>query len=280
MKRIWMFHLLNDYSGSPLVLKNSILALTDKHDITLCTSKSEGFLSNLEVEEKFCDYKWSPNKLFTLVKFVMINLRWFFWVLFNRKNIDLVYINTLLPFGAAVAAKIVNIDVLYHMHEPQVNPPALFSFLLSCAKFSASKMIFVSEYLKSYFNDFDDTRFRFAGSSGCNECYQSEQWRKRKDGRKRIHKASAPDSHPLSRSSFLSISLLVVESKHLAAADHPSRFQDSRGEVVCLWVPQAVASYANRLALLFREGHLDNKLIPFVSQILHSLKHEGANFFA
>ena len=119
-----------------------------------------------------------------------------------------------------------------------------------------------------------DTIFLFAGRSGG----QTGKKRKGREEQNPTHEANAPDSHSLSV--YFLLSLLVVESKHLAATEHPSRFQDGRSKVVCLWVPQAVASYANRLALLFREGHLDHKLIPFVTQILHSLKHEGANFFA
>ena len=150
-KSIWMFHLLNDYSGSPLVLKNSILALKDNSDITLCTSNTDGFLSSLGVNEIKVEYRWSPIKFFTLFNFIWTNFKIFLIVVYNKRKIDLVYVNTLLPFGAAMAAKLSGIKVIYHMHEPQVNPPILFSFLLWGAEQCATKAIFVSEYLKNCF---------------------------------------------------------------------------------------------------------------------------------
>ena len=50
--RILCTHLFNDYSGSPLVLSTAIKAMKeDNQEVTIMTSDTEGFLSNLETEE-------------------------------------------------------------------------------------------------------------------------------------------------------------------------------------------------------------------------------------
>ena len=151
-KKVWLFHLLNDFSGSPLVLKNTVLALQDKADITICTSSSEGFLSNLLfVNYHHINYQWYPNKLLTLLRFFVVQLSLVRIVIANRKKIDIVYVNTLLPFGAALGAWLCSKKVIYHMHEPQINPRSLFLFLSFVAVLTADKVLFVSAYLKSCF---------------------------------------------------------------------------------------------------------------------------------
>ena len=48
---------------------------------------------------------------------------WLFAKLFFKINSrDTVYINTLLPFGAALAAKLRGCKVVYHVHEVSVKP--------------------------------------------------------------------------------------------------------------------------------------------------------------
>ena len=155
MKKIWLFHLLNDYSGSPLVLKSTALALRDSAELTICTSPSEGFLSDIEgVKYHPINYKWSPSKITLLLRFFVVQCRYFFVILSNRRKIDVVYVNTLLPFGAALGAKLMGKKVIYHMHEPQVNPALLFRLLVGVANVTAHRFIFVSNYLKSCFPKF------------------------------------------------------------------------------------------------------------------------------
>lgn len=151
-KRIWLFHILNDYSGSPLVLKNTVLALENNHEVTICTSKGAGFLSNLQ-GVKYHDfiYQWSPNRWLTLMRFLYIQVYLFGLVIAKRHKIDIVYVNTLLPCGAALAGWLCGKEVIYHMHEPQISPKVLFLLLSSVASRTADKVVFVSNYLKSCF---------------------------------------------------------------------------------------------------------------------------------
>ena len=150
--RIWAFHLLNDYSGSPLMLKNTLKALEDHAEIYLWTSESKGFLSGLNSCHFHPNsYSWSKGKLGLLLKLIQAQLEAFFLVLRNRKKIDVVYINTLLPAGAALAAKLLAIPVIYHLHEPQLNNRFLFRLLKAVAIGTADKAVFVSSYLQRSF---------------------------------------------------------------------------------------------------------------------------------
>ncbi|MEL6256443.1 MAG: group 1 glycosyl transferase, partial [Bacteroidota bacterium] len=149
--RIWAFHLFNDYSGSPLMLKNALKAL-ECAEIHLWTSKSEGFLSDLKPHQLHSNsYQWRSNKLRLLLGLIIAQWEAFSLVCKNRKRVDVLYINTLLPVGAAVAGKLFGIPVIYHLHEPQLNNRFLFRLLKSLANWTAVKAIFVSNYLASCF---------------------------------------------------------------------------------------------------------------------------------
>ena len=155
MKRIWMFHLLNDFSGSPLVLKNSALALKDQSEITICTSSSEGFLSSIEgVSYQKVSYTWSPSKISTLINFIKVQFALLWLVISNRSKIDVVYVNTLLPMGAAIGGLLTGKKVIYHLHEPQVNSTLMFWLMLFVAYTCGDKYIFVSKYLQTCFPKF------------------------------------------------------------------------------------------------------------------------------
>jgi glycosyltransferase involved in cell wall biosynthesis len=152
MKNVWVFHLLNDFSGSPLVLKNSILSLKAKANVTVCTSDTKGFLSGIsDVNYSNIEYKWNSNKLITLFNFFKVQWALFWLIIFNRKQIDILYINTLLPFAAALAGKICRKKIIYHLHEPQISPRVLFAFLISLCRLTATRVIFVSEFMKNRF---------------------------------------------------------------------------------------------------------------------------------
>lgn len=159
--RIIAVHLLNDFSGSPFVLRQSIEALVKKGyavELLTATPCEAGFLSEIEgVTTSPVFYKWSPNKWMTLLLFLYSQLYLFCKVLFKARRSDIVYVNSLLPFGAAMGAWIKGAKVLYHIHEVSIKPALLKKFLLTIAGFTASKGIFVSKDLQQ--------RTRFKGKS-------------------------------------------------------------------------------------------------------------------
>jgi L-malate glycosyltransferase len=151
MRKIIFIHLLNDFSGSPKVLSQVITAAQKKRiAIELYTGKSEsGFLSGLTENHHQYFYKRSENKWITLVTFLSSQFILFFKLLkYTNKDI-VIYVNTMLPFGAALAGFVMRKPVIYHVHEISLTPLALKSFLRAVVRLTAKKVIFVSSAVQS-----------------------------------------------------------------------------------------------------------------------------------
>lgn len=150
MERIVAIHLLNDFSGSPKVLMQLLKAWT-KNDIEvhLFTSGGrKGFLSDVPlVQNHPFWYHFSENSVVRIFNFFLSQFLLILKLLFFLKRGDLIYINTVLPFGAAVAGKIRGCKIIYHIHETSVKPAIFKSLLFGIAKCTAHKVVFVSEFL-------------------------------------------------------------------------------------------------------------------------------------
>lgn len=150
MTRIVFVHLLNDYSGSPLVLSNLIRGLQKEGyacDV-ITNQNSEGFLSNLEgVNYRYFTYRWHPNRYMRLLLFLWSQVVVFFKIWAYRKEKVIVYTNTLLPFGANLAGRILGKKVVCHIHELSLRPLALKQFLRWMANKCADQSIYVSAFL-------------------------------------------------------------------------------------------------------------------------------------
>lgn len=143
-------HLLNDYSGSPKVLMQLVKGWvkSGKTVSMLTCGNREGFLSHIQgVTYSFFWYKWSANNFVRLINYFLSQVELFFKVLFMVNKNDIVYVNTVLPFGAALAGKVKGCIVIYHVHEITVNPKILKWFLFTMVKHAATEIIYVSEYL-------------------------------------------------------------------------------------------------------------------------------------
>lgn len=152
MKKIICVHILNDYSGSPLVLSESVKAFIDAgYSVEIFTSRhTEGFLSNIQgVIYNYFNYKWSKVKLITLLYLISSQIELFFKLLKFRKEEVVIYVNTVLPFGAGLAGSIMGKKVVYHIHETSIRPAFLKKFLLGVIHYTASKVIYVSDYLRN-----------------------------------------------------------------------------------------------------------------------------------
>lgn len=142
-------HLYNDFSGSPLVLSTVIKGFLKRGiEVDLHTSKSsQGFLSDLGVKEHLFHYTFYQNRWLRLWSFFFCQLTLFFSFLKYWNKDVVIYVNTLLPFGAALAGKLMGKKVIYHVHETSVNPAILKAFLKKIAALTANESIFVSNYL-------------------------------------------------------------------------------------------------------------------------------------
>ncbi len=147
---IFAFHLLNDFSGSPKVLMQVVKAFSHQgHKVTLIVNKnSDGFLSNIpNVNYMYFPYSYSKNKIARLLNLIYSQLVMSFALFRMVRRTDILYINTVLPFGAAILGKIKRCRVIYHLHETTMKPLILKKTLFGIARLAANDVIYVSDYL-------------------------------------------------------------------------------------------------------------------------------------
>ena len=148
MKKVVCIHLYNDFSGSPFVLSQSINTLSkNNYEVDLYTSNTEGFLTDTESNKFSVFYRRSNNKLGVLFYYLLSQIILFFKLLKYRNKDVIFYINTIMPFGAALAGKILGVKVIYHIHETSIRPKILKIFLKKVISYTSDFNIFVSKYL-------------------------------------------------------------------------------------------------------------------------------------
>lgn len=149
MTRIYAFHLLNDYSGSPKVLGQLLKDWANQFHVHLYTSNANpGFLTDITgIIHHPNYYRFYPFIPLRLLILMLSQLLTCCSLLFKLKKEDVVYVNTILPFGAAIAGKIKGVRVIYHIHETSVNPKIFKAFLLFWVKTCASEVVYVSNFL-------------------------------------------------------------------------------------------------------------------------------------
>lgn len=149
MSRIVFVHLYNDRSGSPKVLSQVINAVFSYGvDVDVLTSSyADGFLNNVPGSKRSIFYKRSENKLITLFYYIFGQIYLFFQCFMYFRQDVVFYINTMMPFGAALAAKLMGKRIIFHVHETSLRPKTLKHFLRFIIQLTANKVIFVSKYL-------------------------------------------------------------------------------------------------------------------------------------
>lgn len=146
-ERIFAFHLLNDRSGSPKVLSQIINGwVKSGREVALYTSlHQDGFLSQLPGVRYYSGwYRFRANPWLRLLFFTLSQLLLVLKMFREIKKNDLLYINTVLPFGAAILGKMKGARVIYHVHESTIQPVVLRWFLLKMVAWTASDIINVS----------------------------------------------------------------------------------------------------------------------------------------
>lgn len=148
--RVVAVHLLNDYSGSPKVLMQLLKCWTKNNLKTIlytCGGR-EGFLSNIpKVEMNHYWYQFTENKIIRLCYLLLSQFILGFKLVLKLKKTDVLYINTVLPFGAGLAGKLVGCKVIYHIHETSIRPLLLKKILFYIVKITASEVVYVSHFL-------------------------------------------------------------------------------------------------------------------------------------
>ena len=116
--RIVFIHLLNDFTGSTNVLSTVIDCLQSNFDVLVFTSNSKGFLNKYLIHNSYRNfYIWHNFKIVTFFLFFITQIQSFFWIIAKTKKNDIIYINTILPFGASLACFLLGRKFLYHVHE-------------------------------------------------------------------------------------------------------------------------------------------------------------------
>jgi len=151
LPRIFAFHLLNDRSGSPKVLGQILKkCVKDGRDVNLYTSAhANGFLSEIKgITYHKGWYVFQPNPWLRLIYFTLSQILLIIKMWSKIGKNDIVYINTVLPFGAGILGKIKGARIIYHIHETTVNPAVLKWFLFKMVKVTAHEIINVSKYVE------------------------------------------------------------------------------------------------------------------------------------
>lgn len=143
-------HLLNDRSGSPRVLHSVMAALADRDPVQLLYlgRGGDGFLGEAAPNARRYAYRRGTNQYATLWAYLG-SQRELFRQLWRARDIDrnaVLYVNTLLPFAAAMYGWLSGRRVVCHLHEASMRPWLLRWFLLSVARWSADCVICVSEF--------------------------------------------------------------------------------------------------------------------------------------
>ena len=146
---IVFIHLLNDYSGSPKVLRGAIAAATTCRMAAklYIGSGGVGFLSSCDIPITRYWYRRMEHRILTLFTYLLSQVV-LFCKLLNDRTIDknaLIYVNTLLPFGAALYGRLTGRRVIYHVHEISITPAPLKYLLTTIARFTSSLNLYVSD---------------------------------------------------------------------------------------------------------------------------------------
>jgi L-malate glycosyltransferase len=148
--KIYAFHLLNDYSGSPKVLMQLVNGWIEKEiEVTIVTCKGrKGFLSDLRGARYVTYwYRWAANPFVRLINLSLSQFFLFLKLLAVVKKDDIIYVNTVLPFGAAVLGKVLGCRIIYHIHETSMKPALLKRFLFGIVSWTATDVVYVSNFL-------------------------------------------------------------------------------------------------------------------------------------
>ena len=158
MKTIVCFHLFNDYSGSPKVLRMVLEGLLNKGYNVDLVSSCGGVLDELKGMKNFRKhsyfYRFSNNPAITMASYVVVQIYTFFLALKWMFRRDVVfYINTLLPIGGALAGRLTGKRVVYHYHENAFVKGVFYKTLAWMMQRLAHEIVCVSGYQASSLAD-------------------------------------------------------------------------------------------------------------------------------
>jgi glycosyltransferase involved in cell wall biosynthesis len=144
-------HLLDDFSGSAKVFSTVVDILRrggHQTEILIGTQGDDGFIRRKHAVRKI-PYRFHTSKLLLLFSYLLSQL----WLFFSTCRMllsgraDMVYVNTVLPFGAVLAAAVCRRPVITHVHEVGMGSRTLFRFLRWTIIRFSTRLIAVSDYV-------------------------------------------------------------------------------------------------------------------------------------
>lgn len=148
MKKIIFVQFLDNYSGSPRVLLNTIQALRSDSKTLLITGSGPGFLSDAAVPEVRIFFRLFSNRIIASIAYLWMQVCIFLTILLRSNRGDIIFINTVVPFSAAIAGKLKGCRIVFHLHEDFDSLNIIHRIGARIGRKMADLEIFVSEYLK------------------------------------------------------------------------------------------------------------------------------------
>lgn len=152
MKKIVVFHPLNDFTGSSIALasyikennNNEFIIITRTHEVGALDSLENGCLVNIHSRK---DNKATISNIITY--FIAV----FLTACKYRNLCDTFFINTISPWYASIYSFILRKKVVYYVHETFVVRSLINKLKKYVFEHTKSHCIFVSHYAKEFYNN-------------------------------------------------------------------------------------------------------------------------------
>lgn len=152
MTKTLFIHRQNDFTGSTRVLANIIETEYAKQQVTVIAFNGNGFLSLLPNAHIInIKYPLFSGKKIPLFSGMVWRLHAWLIILFYGWRYDVFYINTIMPYYAAIIGRLYGKKIIYHVHEKFVNKSSYVKIAEYVFNHIKSKRIFVSEYLMNQY---------------------------------------------------------------------------------------------------------------------------------
>lgn len=147
---IVFYHLLNDYSGSPKALAGVIeRALAAGYRVDLYTSEGGPLdsLTHPALRRHVISYQFSGRTFATALHYIKAQAVSFFSALrYSLSKETAIYVNTILPFGAMLGARLARRPLTIHYHENPETKNRVYRMLTRLALPLAHRVVCVSKY--------------------------------------------------------------------------------------------------------------------------------------
>lgn len=144
----------NNHSGSCRVLLTLIQDYYRESNYKVITMGTNGFLSQLPPKNIiYLRYPRFFGKILHGPSYALYCIKLFFVSLFYGFTYRHFYVNTIMPFPAVIAGRLLRCQVTYHVHEKFITPDFKQKFAEWILTHVKANRIYVSNYLKTAYDD-------------------------------------------------------------------------------------------------------------------------------